>query len=190
MWDRRVFLGEALRFLQHVVKDRHHPSLIFALRLDRPHSAVLLKTTLQKQMEDMSGEFTEGTCCCKALSLQISRVHGPVEELLSNKIRCIYFYYTVIHLCAAYKGLPLRVMLKANKIKPKYRGKILSFTFVSLVKKNRWQIAWWGTDGHVIWYSEGLPVCESTALMRWCFHCNICADFHKPSLWHTSSMQQ
>lgn len=130
-----MFLGQALHFLQHVVEDRHHLSLIFALRLDRPHSAVLLKTTLQKQMEDMSGEFTEGICCRKALSLQITRVHGPVEELLSNKIRRIYFYYTVMHLCAAYKELPLCVMLKANKMKPKYRGKILSFIFVSLVKK-------------------------------------------------------
>lgn len=165
MWDRRVFLGEALRFLQHVVKDRHHPSLIFALRLDRPHSAVLLKTTLQKQMEDMSGEFTEGTCCCKALSLQISRVHGPVEELLSNKIRCIYFYYTVIHLCAAYKGLPLRVMLKANKIKPKYRGKILSFTFVSLVKKNSMTnclMRHWWTCYLIFW--------RSTSLWVYCFN--------------------
>lgn len=41
----RVFLGEALHFLQHAAEDRHHPSLVLALCLERPLAAVLLKTS-------------------------------------------------------------------------------------------------------------------------------------------------
>lgn len=45
----RVLLGEALHLLQHAAEDRHHPSLVLALRLQRPLGAVLLGTTPQRR---------------------------------------------------------------------------------------------------------------------------------------------
>lgn len=45
----RVFLGEALHFLQHAAEDRHHPSLVLALCLERPLAAVLLKTASRRR---------------------------------------------------------------------------------------------------------------------------------------------
>lgn len=53
VWNRRVLLGEAFRFLQDAIKNCDHSALIFTLSLNGAQSAVLLKTAVHKKRCDI-----------------------------------------------------------------------------------------------------------------------------------------
>lgn len=104
MWNRRVFLGEALHFLQHSVKDWHHPSLIFTLRLNWPEGAVLLKTREQKQRDNQfqSNIYQEKSvqvmCVIVRHSQQETQVHGAVENQIKLNKHAYIFITVSCHL--------------------------------------------------------------------------------------------